>query len=47
MAGATAVGVGTAVYEGGPNIMTKIAAEMEAWLTSHNTTLEAIRGAAL
>jgi dihydroorotate dehydrogenase (NAD+) catalytic subunit len=47
MAGATAVGVGTAVYEGGPLIMAKIATEMEAWLTKHDTTLEAIRGVAL
>jgi dihydroorotate dehydrogenase (NAD+) catalytic subunit len=47
MAGAMAVGVGTAVYEGGPHIMAKIATEMEAWLTAHNTTLEEIRGIAL
>lgn len=47
MAGATAIGVGTAVYEQGPHVMAKIATEMEAWLTTHNTTLAEIRGAAL
>ncbi len=47
MAGAMAVGVGTAVYEGGPHIIAKIATEMEAWLTTHGTTLEEIRGIAL
>lgn len=47
MAGATAVGVGTAVYEGGPLVMAKIAAEMQAWLSTHDTTLEQIRGIAL
>lgn len=46
MAGATAVGVGSAVYYRGVEAMAQIAAEMEAWLTAHDTSLEEIRGLA-
>jgi dihydroorotate dehydrogenase (NAD+) catalytic subunit len=47
MAGATAVGVGTACWQRGPDVFGAIAAEMEAWMTSHGvTSLGEIRGAA-
>lgn len=47
MAGATAVGVGSAVYYRGPQAISTILAEMGAWLESHRVTdLEAVRGAA-
>ena len=35
MAGATVVGVGSAVYYRGPQAITTIVAEMVAWLESH------------
>lgn len=35
MAGATAVGVGSAIYERGPNAISLIKGELEEWLTSH------------
>jgi dihydroorotate dehydrogenase (NAD+) catalytic subunit len=45
-AGATAVGVGTAVYYDGPDAFTRITDEIARWLTDHDTTLAAIRGRA-
>lgn len=44
MAGATAVGVGSAVYREGPEVFGRIAAEMSAWLDERRLTLDAIRG---
>ncbi len=47
MAGATAVGVGSAVYYRGPDAITAIRAELSAWLDSHDVSdLAAIRGLA-
>ena len=46
-AGATAVGVGSAVYARGPEIFGAIAAEMVEWLVEHRMTLDDVRGRAL
>jgi dihydroorotate dehydrogenase (NAD+) catalytic subunit len=46
MAGASLVGVGTAVKYRGIDVFEKISLEMNTWLDSHGTTLEEIRGAA-
>ncbi len=47
MAGATAVGVGSALYYGGVTALTQIRDEMTAWLVAHgHADLAAIRGAA-
>jgi dihydroorotate dehydrogenase (NAD+) catalytic subunit len=45
-AGATAVGVGSAVYYHGPAAFTLIGDELTAWLAAHDTTLVAVRGRA-
>lgn len=45
MAGATAVGVGSAVYYGGIEVFEKITREMKAWMEKHNIkSLDEIRG---
>ena len=36
MAGATAIGVGTGIYERGIDIFWKICREMEAWMSENN-----------
>ena len=46
MAGATAVGVGSAVYYRGPDAISAIRDELAAWLQSHRCTLDDVRGAA-
>jgi dihydroorotate dehydrogenase (NAD+) catalytic subunit len=47
MAGATAVGIGTACYYHGPAVFAKICKEMEQWMKQHNIkSLEEIRGVA-
>ncbi|MCG8615841.1 MAG: dihydroorotate dehydrogenase [Desulfobacterales bacterium] len=46
MAGASLVGVGTAVRYRGITVFNRINRELETWLSEHNTTLEDIRGAA-
>ena len=46
MAGATAVGIGSAVYYRGPDAITTIKDELAAWLESHHCTLDEIRGCA-
>ena len=47
MAGATAVGVGSALYYGGITALTQIRDEMTAWLAAHgHVDLDAIRNAA-
>lgn len=46
MAGATLVGIGSAVTYRGIEVFQKVTDEMNAWLTAHHTTLEEIRGAA-
>jgi dihydroorotate dehydrogenase (NAD+) catalytic subunit len=47
MAGATAVGVGSAVYYRGPEAITLIRDELTAWLRAHgHTSPEAVRGLA-
>jgi dihydroorotate dehydrogenase (NAD+) catalytic subunit len=47
MAGATAVGIGTACYYHGPAVFAKIYKEMEQWMKQHNIkSLEEIRGVA-
>jgi len=46
MAGATAVGVGSAVYHEGPEVFGRIVAEMAAWLDERGLTLDEIRGRA-
>jgi dihydroorotate dehydrogenase (NAD+) catalytic subunit len=46
MAGATAVGVGSAVYYRGAEAITLIRREMEEWLDAHGASLEEIRGLA-
>jgi dihydroorotate dehydrogenase (NAD+) catalytic subunit len=45
-AGATAVGVGSAVYYRGPEAFTQIQSELLIWLEDHRTTLSAVRGRA-
>ena len=47
MAGATAVGVGTAVYYRGVEAFTQILSEMTTWLADHgHTSLDDLRGLA-
>ncbi|MBI2548136.1 dihydroorotate dehydrogenase [Candidatus Woesearchaeota archaeon] len=47
MAGATAVGIGTAVYYHGDEVFLKICEEMESWMKEHKiSSLDAIRGCA-
>ncbi len=46
MAGATLTGVGTAVKYRGVDVFNKIDREMNAWLDSHNCSVDDIRGAA-
>lgn len=46
MAGASLVGVGTAVRYRGITVFNQILKEMEDWLTAHDTSIEAICGAA-
>jgi dihydroorotate dehydrogenase (NAD+) catalytic subunit len=47
MAGATAVGVGSAVYAGGPEVFGRIAREMEEWMTANSIgDVRALVGAA-
>lgn len=46
MAGATAVGVGSAVYYRGADAISAIRDELAAWLQNHRCTVEDIRGAA-
>jgi dihydroorotate dehydrogenase (NAD+) catalytic subunit len=47
MAGATAVGVGTACYYHGPTVFSKICKEMESWMKEHKIKgLNDIRGIA-
>ncbi len=46
MAGATAVGVGSAVYYRGAGAITAIRDELVAWLSDHHCTLEDVRGLA-
>lgn len=47
MAGATAVGVGSAVYQGGPEVFGKMAAELAHFMTAHGySCLEEMRGLA-
>jgi len=44
MAGATTVGVGSAVYYRGPDALTAIRDEIAAWLSAHACTLDDVRG---
>ncbi len=46
MAGASLVGIGTAVRYRGMDVFEKVCTEMDQWLADHNTTLEEIIGAA-
>ncbi len=47
MAGATLVGVGSAVYKGGPEVFAAIRGEMIAWMEAHGVqSLDEIRGQA-
>jgi dihydroorotate dehydrogenase (NAD+) catalytic subunit len=46
MAGATAVGVGSAVYYRGADAITAIRAELEQWLDRSGHTLDSVRGSA-
>lgn len=46
-AGATAVGVGSAVYYEGPAAFGRIQRELEAWLAERGETLDSVRGRAL
>ncbi len=46
MAGASLVGVGTAVRYRGITVFNRINKEIDAWLCDHNTTMDEIRGAA-
>jgi dihydroorotate dehydrogenase (NAD+) catalytic subunit len=46
MAGATAVGVGSAIYYRGTDAIAGICRELEQWLDSHSRTLDEIRGSA-
>ncbi|MFH2058907.1 MAG: dihydroorotate dehydrogenase [Pseudomonadota bacterium] len=46
MAGASLVGIGSAVKYRGIDVFSKVASEMEIWLKDHDTTLSAIKGAA-
>ncbi|MCP4021519.1 MAG: dihydroorotate dehydrogenase [Desulfobacteraceae bacterium] len=46
MAGASLVGIGSAVRYRGINVFEKVAREMDEWLLSHNTSFKEIHGAA-
>ena len=47
MAGATAVGVGSAIYYRGPQALREIANEIDAWMLAHGLSdLTSIRGIA-
>jgi dihydroorotate dehydrogenase (NAD+) catalytic subunit len=46
MAGATLVGIGTAVRYRGITVFDKVNKEIDQWLAAHGTTMEEIRGAA-
>ncbi len=46
MAGASLVGIGTAVRYRGIDVFEKVNQEMNRWLTDHGTTIEEIKGAA-
>ncbi|MFH2092192.1 MAG: dihydroorotate dehydrogenase [Pseudomonadota bacterium] len=46
MAGASLIGIGSAVKYRGIDVFKKVTQEMEIWLEDHHTTLEAIKGAA-
>ena len=46
MAGASLVGIGSGVRYRGMNIFNLVNQELDAWLMAHDTTLDAIRGAA-
>jgi dihydroorotate dehydrogenase (NAD+) catalytic subunit len=46
MAGATLVGIGTAVRYRGISVFDKVTNEISDWLSAHDTTMEEIRGAA-
>ncbi|MDX9962949.1 dihydroorotate dehydrogenase [Desulfobacter postgatei] len=46
MAGATLVGIGTAVRYRGISVFDKVTNEISDWLAAHDTTMEKIRGAA-
>ena len=46
MAGASLIGIGSAVRTRGIRVFDTVAKEMNAWLDAHETTLEDIRGAA-
>ncbi len=46
MAGASLVGIGSAVRYRGINVFQKVALEMETWLSNHNCRIEDIKGAA-
>jgi dihydroorotate dehydrogenase (NAD+) catalytic subunit len=46
MAGANAVGVGSAVYYRGPGAIAAIRQEMQEWLAAHGATVAGIRGSA-
>ena len=45
-AGATAVGIGSAVYAHGPGLFATVRDDLAAWLTDHDLTLDAARGRA-
>ena len=46
MAGASLVGIGTAVRYRGIDVFAKVAKEMNSWLSDHNLSMEDIKGAA-
>lgn len=46
MAGASLVGMGSAVRYRGINVFNRVNKELDAWLDAHNTTIDEIRGAA-
>jgi len=46
MAGASLVGIGSAVHYRGINVFQEVNNELEAWLRDHDTTMEDIQGAA-
>ncbi len=45
-AGATAVGIGSAVYAAGPGLFAQVRDQLAAWLLEHDLTLDAVRGRA-
>jgi len=46
MAGASLVGIGTAVRQRGIDVFAKVTKEMNSWLSDHNLSMEDIKGAA-